>query len=70
MTEEGTEVRILEEHWPCASDGTPLMCSDAEPLPMWTDQELELLDRERAEYKKWELAQFAVQCRKMEAMFP
>jgi hypothetical protein len=37
---------------------------------MWTDQELELLDRERAAYKKWELAQFELYCRKLEAVFP
>lgn len=70
MTEEGTEVRILEEHWPCASDGMPLACSDTEPLPMWTDQELELLNRERAADKAWELTQFEAYCRKLEAMFP
>jgi hypothetical protein len=44
--------------------------SDAELLPMWTDQEWELLERERAEYKKWELALLEAYCRKLEALFP
>ena len=50
----GGACRIIEEHWPLATDGTPLLSTESERTkPLLTDQEQESWDKARAEDKAW-----------------
>ncbi len=63
-------VRIIEEHWPLAADGTPLLPADPDqPVPLLTDEEWEAWKRMRAEDKAWQLANWGRWCQEIDNLF-
>ncbi len=60
-------VRIIEEHWPLAADGTPLPAD--QPVPLLTDEEWQAWQQMRAEDKAWQLANWDAHCKKIEDLF-
>lgn len=63
-------VRIIEEHWPSAVDGTPLLPVESDQLtPLLTEQEWQEWQQARAEDKAWQLANWDKWCRELENLF-
>lgn len=65
-----SEIRIIQEHWPLAADGTPLLLTESEqPEPFLTDEEWQKWQQIRAEDKAWELANWEKYCQEIENLF-
>ena len=65
-------VRIIEEHWPSAADGTPLLpveTDQSESFPLMTDAEWQAWQQIRAADKAWELANWDKWCQEIDNLF-
>ena len=63
-------VRIIEDHWPLADDGTPLLPIEVDqPTPLLTEQEWQEWQQARAEDKAWQLANWDKWCKEIEDLF-